>query len=80
LTQLEAEQSSWQYQQGPHFARATELVARLRLGPLELEDAGKLVHSRIARWGPVEKNHIPLKRKQKRVKLESKGVLPKRTR
>lgn len=88
LTQLEAERSSWQYQQGPHFARATELVARLRLGPLELEDAGKLVHSRIARWGPVEKNHIPLKRKQKEQNLKnkglkkkkSKGVLPKRTR
>jgi hypothetical protein len=58
-------------------------VARLRLEPPELEDAGKLVHSRIAHWGPVEKNHIPLKRKikkKKRVKLESKGVLPKRTR
>ncbi len=62
-TRLEAEQNSGQYRQGPHFAKALKLVARLRLEPLELEDAGKLVHSRIAHGGPAEKNHIPLKEK-----------------
>jgi hypothetical protein len=54
-----------------------ELVVRLRPELPELEDAGRLVHSRIARWGPVEKNHIPLKRKQRFDKKKSKGFLPK---
>jgi hypothetical protein len=40
-----------------------ELVVRLRPELPELEDAGKLVHSRIAHLEPVEKNHIPLKRR-----------------
>jgi hypothetical protein len=63
LTRTEAERNFWQYRQGPHFAKALKFVARLRPEPPEMEDAGKLVHSRIAHWGLVEKNHIPLKRK-----------------
>ena len=38
---------------------------KLRLGPLELEDAGRPVHSKITQQGPVGMNHIPLEKKNK---------------
>jgi hypothetical protein len=48
-------------------------VVKLKLEPLEPGDVGKHCHSKTIQQGPVEKNHIPLKK----INLQKRGPIRK---